>query len=1273
VSAPVPIPTALRALARTPLAARWPHLARLVRGLSDVDPEIRALAASGLAGAAGTGAFAALVAALDDPEPSVRSAAVAALRRSCAADPGRWIHAAFHPRPDVRRMAAAGAAVPGTEEYGLYLMADPEVASLCAISVDAGSVTPLLARVSDGTLCRAVARAYLSDVEWTAVGSLCLEDWAAVLDLFWDPEASEAERGLLLGALALRGEPRWLEAAHVVASRRGGWLPVAVQAAVMRWPTRLADPALPLQLRREAARSLLSLSPAPLPHPDVVALVEAVWAEGHDPERLIGALTLARRPGWVLRSVVSASELREGFASDPEGFAPLLALGRTLSVSLRGRLGPALPRLLAGLLERLSPRWCGVFWRLGELALPVYDEMLARRAPVSPTVAEAARHLVRSQPVAELVTRWLRAPRPEQIGIGVEVFHHARTDRPEALLQALGWLSPRELRRLDVVLAWHPRDGAGGMAEIRALLPAGRPPCARSLPAFEIRALSALEMVQLSTSGAPPAAPSRGLAAALARRAQLDLPDALALLGCHDPAPIVHRELDRALGSDPLAVPRLDVLARAYWRRGNLPPIGHAWLSEDPFHAEALCESLLRDPRGPVQALGGMLSLPRVAGRAKDAVIRVLARWEEEDPERFAAAMQPGALELLRADPVRAESVAPQQAARTLSEEELVESALLAGPAAVSEADLLPLLSTREARERLLQEGRDEEVARELVRALTSRAARGELADRLAKVFAWGVRMGEALRGQRFTFHLLGDSALGYTRLGGTDIHVSPMPLLRGHRGGRDLLEGLILHEIGHHVYHTGQANLAVWAQADAERLGPLLNLVADEHLERRLRSRDRRMGDRFKRLAAHAFQHGARDLDSRWLLRALGGSAASALAHVQLEVSRKPGHVRVRSGSLLGALGRGGEPFGLFVRALRTGRGQRDGHPLVNEALGLFGPGFKDLDMAGLLEVARELARRFGRCAALAECVGGHEHDSVSARDLLAVGRGVTDEQVQRGVHRILQIPPPSQPRGPGAGANTLNVGALAPPGKLAVERVVADSARHAALARQVGPATGALRARLELLGVSRAPVRGRASGRRLDRSRLLALATRGEPRVMVGSEVVLDDDVFVGVIIDCSGSMAGDRIVRAVAFGVLVAEAARGLPSIEVRLFGFDDRRLFDAGDASRCAVASLRADGGNDDAAALAHVAEVARRSGRQTRILVMVSDGSPSHCSVATLSEAVRALVREGMVCVQVGVAPLPSLCFPEYVLIDKGTLPHAAARFGALIGRLVART
>jgi len=239
---------------------------------------------------------------------------------------------------------------------------------------------------------------------------------------------------------------------------------------------------------------------------------------------------------------------------------------------------------------------------------------------------------------------------------------------------------------------------------------------------------------------------------------------------------------------------------------------------------------------------------------------------------------------------------------------------------------------------------------------------------------------------------------------------------------------------------------------------------------------------------------------------------------------------------------------------------------------------------------------------------------------------------------------------------------------------KVDPDPGSHREMAREVGRHARRLRQFLHSLGLSLEPQRMRLRGRRLDTTRLRPLVVRGDPRVLQAREVRWHNDLFLGLIIDCSGSMHGQSMERAHAFGVLLTEAVRGLAGVDLRIFGFTDTQIFDAGDARRPAVTSLRATAGNNDAAGLWHCAQEARRSPRKAKVLVMISDGLPTECSVAALKGLVRVLTRRhGMVCAQVAVRPLEEVCFPHYVEVDESNLDTAVARFGQIVARLVGRT
>ena len=150
--------------------------------------------------------------------------------------------------------------------------------------------------------------------------------------------------------------------------------------------------------------------------------------------------------------------------------------------------------------------------------------------------------------------------------------------------------------------------------------------------------------------------------------------------------------------------------------------------------------------------------------------------------------------------------------------------------------------------------------------------------------------------------------------------------MLRGEANGQDVVEGLVLHEIGHHVYHRGEVPRGAVASAHKEGIGHLLNLVADEHLERNLRAIDPSYGDRLKRLGAYAFQHAPQEIAVAGAARLAARRDRTGADPARRSRSRS---TRTRCGCaaahVLGELDRAGHPLARFARAFRLGLGNRD------------------------------------------------------------------------------------------------------------------------------------------------------------------------------------------------------------------------------------------------------------------------------------------------------------------------------------------------------------
>jgi Mg-chelatase subunit ChlD len=372
----------------------------------------------------------------------------------------------------------------------------------------------------------------------------------------------------------------------------------------------------------------------------------------------------------------------------------------------------------------------------------------------------------------------------------------------------------------------------------------------------------------------------------------------------------------------------------------------------------------------------------------------------------------------------------------------------------------------------------------------------------------------------------------------------------------------------------------------------------------------------------------------------------------------------------------RSGLSFARFVRALRMGLGNRHEDPKVQAGLDLFRGKFRKSSMADMLEIAKKLREIFGWECGLLDSFSQDECLRGDPSDLDAHGEGITNQEVQSEIQRINNPRKSPGKAGEGKGGTRwINVSEEEQFETISTVTPMAfDRNQHAPYAQKVARPARQLRQYLKDLGLSMVQHRMRVAGRMLDKTRIRAVVLRNDPRMLIARQRKTHNDLFLGAIIDCSGSMDyGGNIEKAKMFGALLAEAVNGLDGVDLRLFGFTDAVIYDAGNEQRPAVHALHAGGGNNDAAALWHAAQVAMASRRKAKVLVMISDGLPTECSAKALRGlATRLTNRQKICCAQVAVQPLEEICFPHYILLDEADVGTSVRRFGNTIARLVRR-
>lgn len=714
--------------------------------------------------------------------------------------------------------------------------------------------------------------------------------------------------------------------------------------------------------------------------------------------------------------------------------------------------------------------------------------------------------------------------------------------------------------------------------------------------------------------------------------------------------------------------------------------------SPQPVACRAAVEHFLKSPPDDAEAQTGL----------RDFLLQGMDRFEELRCDAAAWLLRAGddlGAPILVRQPRDKVSTQSLDAMSVEAGKAIVDAVFWAGSHHSPESKLMWILLLDQTDERLREygfrrlafDGSDEGLAQSAAARLPWDDERHESLRSVARVFHEGMQTARELTGKSFAIEMIGGTDFGYTRLHEPKIFINPRALLERDRQGEAIVHGLIVHEIGHHLYHvedpkdlddwdtSDEVPLSMWERAVRQGLGPLMNLVADEHLERNLRVVDKRFGNQLQRLASYAFQHCQKDIAVDRLLALLSTRALQVLGQCKLRVGRQPGSICLDTGKVLAQAERQGMSFPRFMRALRMGLGNRHDDPLVEQALGLFDKQFRKATMAQLYEIAVKLREIFQAEAALVDMMGQDRLVASSEADLRRAGRGITNEQIQREIVRITrreQLATGGTNSAATVGPRCIN---LLPdldfPPITKVVPVEYDRASHRHYAGQVAADARRLRQFLANLGVRYLPARHRLRGTKVDQPRLRRVVLQRDPRMMIARERQKNNDLFVGIVIDCSGSMDySDHLKRAKRFGSLVAEAARNLENIDVRLFGFTESVIYDAGTAHYPAVSRLETGGGNNDAAALWHAAQVAMQSKRKSKLLVMISDGLPTECSAAALTALVRRLTyRSNICCAQVAVQPLEERCFEHYVVLNHADAAQSVREFGLMISKLIQQT
>lgn len=163
------------------------------------------------------------------------------------------------------------------------------------------------------------------------------------------------------------------------------------------------------------------------------------------------------------------------------------------------------------------------------------------------------------------------------------------------------------------------------------------------------------------------------------------------------------------------------------------------------------------------------------------------------------------------------------------------------------------------------------------------------------------------------------------------------------------------------------------------------------------------------------------------------------------------------------------------------------------------------------------------------------------------------------------------------------------------------------------------------------------------------------GETTVFVDDDSVPRASLHIEVALDCSSSMTsataslkpGEKFELGKKFALVLEQAVLNMPGVSAKFWGFTSNVIYDCGIAGEGRVSGLQCGGGNNDAAMLWHMGQSARNSGKDIKILLVLSDGQPSDCSWLSLHNLVLQFEQEGMIPWNFGLDVIKTSAFERY--------------------------
>ncbi len=563
-------------------------------------------------------------------------------------------------------------------------------------------------------------------------------------------------------------------------------------------------------------------------------------------------------------------------------------------------------------------------------------------------------------------------------------------------------------------------------------------------------------------------------------------------------------------------------------------------------------------------------------------------------------------------------------------------------------------------------------------------------------------------------------------------IEISEKPVTTFHKYGEEIMRGIALHEIGHHLCDIGvRGARTMRGIANSEGCNEIFDILLDERLERVLRSKKPEWGIYFDRLSSYVFNSNSHVIPVYEIAKRTGKS--SDIIKSVLLSGKLPGDfvpatkanpfdsIKLRDIELLTF------PYPLvsitmvFLSFARCGfAASLHSDPRIKDAISMIPSNLKDLRHADVLKVAKQIASVLGiknsdeyrrerkelkddfdiiKEGEISDPYPGNRE----ATPLLTCSINKILQRVDATMHNLdmgkkkVRNTPKRNPyknyspkskkviesdqiekddnlENDTFGGQFVNIGDSIDFNSLTNTVIItSEPEQDAELILPLRNHIIRLRSFFENLSKSEQDEYASRRGKRLDYARLKKVLVAPGLNILVSStQHNIKSDAYIGILIDRSSSMHGEKLTLAKSFAALLVESIGTIHGIEGHVNAFDENTFYKLGTLTHCSVAGLYAGGGNNDAGALKKAAELAMASRKKNKLLVMISDGSPTECTEISLTSLVQQLESSYQIkCIQVAIDKFSTASFKDFVDLSNLDFHSAITRFGEIIARITA--